>query len=526
MNQFKNIQENRNLIENERFNMNNIKDFLKNISNMQSNNIVYLNNFQEEENKIQNSNIEKFNYHNIPKDFTSNEYKSKLFAIKNNINYSNYPNLNNFPYVNNYFPQSTNISTIDRDKSYFNNIMNQITNINNLPIENNSIFHLSNRNEKSKYLNVILHNICSNSLLGKDFGFLNQKLLQGYVYLKNLEDSMIDYVNYIEKINISIEKFFSKEDINYINANFHIVNNTNFNSQINNSNFNNSRKNTNKNFNNYKINFFNEEEKINADICKNTKNLFLKIKRKKPDSEKIKKLKINDSLHFRPKRDYELKKKRIPKLKIFKIEKINKNKKIILRKGSKKYILKRIQYCWKSYFVKFILNLIPKRYEVIISKKFYIDHTKVFYLQLFKRLNTVKDLIADIVYLKKREKSFIRRGISIKNMGEFIKDFEMSSEIKANNYKLLDKMKMKNLSQTIKMNMIKYFRSKNYKRRIELYNCKKYDEIDLLKFRKPIKFFYSFVFKDFKFLLKEHETKRSIFYIDSLMKKQNLQIEK
>ena len=163
--------------------------------------------------------------------------------------------------------------------------------------------------------------------------------------------------------------------------------------------------------------------------------------------------------------------------------------------------------------------MIPKRYDVIISKKFYLDHTKGFYLQLFNRLNTVKDLIADVIWLKKNAKDYKRKSLTIKNMGEFIKEIEMTPEIKDFNFKLLEKLKMKILNQTIKMNMIRYFRSKNYKKRIEIYNCKKYDEVDLIKFKKPIKFFYSFVFKDFKFLLRDHETKRSIFYVDNLIKR-------
>ena len=216
-----------------------------------------------------------------------------------------------------------------------------------------------------------------------------------------------------------------------------------------------------------------------------------------------------------------MKRKRITKQKIFKIEKVYKNKKTILRKGSKKYILKRIQYCWKSYFVKLILNLIPKRFDVIISKKFYQDHTKAFYLQLFNRLNTVKDLIGDVISLKKKNKEYKRKPLTIKNMGEFIKEIEVTAEIKNFNFKVLERLKNKILFQTIKMNMIKYFRSNKYKKRIEIYNCKKYDEIDLMKFKKPIKFFYSFVFKDFKFLINENEQKRSLFYVRNLIKNTN-----
>ena len=73
------------------------------------------------------------------------------------------------------------------------------------------------------------------------------------------------------------------------------------------------------------------------------------------------------------------------------------------------------------------------------------------------------------------------------------------------------------------MNMVKYFKSKNYKKRIEVYNCKRYEDADLIKFKKPIKFFYSFVFKDFKFSINDHETRRSILYIDTLLRnKKNL----
>ena len=60
----------------------------------------------------------------------------------------------------------------------------------------------------------------------------------------------------------------------------------------------------------------------------------------------------NKGLHYRPKREYALKNKKFSN-KLFRIEKIRKNKlEPKIRMGSKKYILKRIQYCWKSYIVK------------------------------------------------------------------------------------------------------------------------------------------------------------------------------
>ena len=106
-------------------------------------------------------------------------------------------------------------------------------------------------------------------------------------------------------------------------------------------------------------------------------------------------------------------------------------------------------------------------------------------------------------------------------MSEFFKEIEITPEIKAKNFELLNKFKVKTLNQTIKMNMIKYFRSQNYKKRIEIYNCKKYDDVDLIKFKKPIQFLFSFVFKDFKFQNKSFESKISIFYVNNLMKKKN-----
>ena len=170
-----------------------------------------------------------------------------------------------------------------------------------------------------------------------------------------------------------------------------------------------------------------------------------------------------------------------------------------MRRGSKKYIFKRIQHCWKSYLVKKILCIIPSNYQVLISKEFYDDYTKAFYLKILKRLNSIKELIADVISIKKMKKDYNRKEFSMKNMGEFIKEIEINEEVKKENFKLLNKLKNKFLKQTIKMNMIKYFRSKDYIKRFEIYDRQKYDENDLLKFKNPIRFFYTNITKEFKF---------------------------
>lgn len=345
--------------------------------------------------------------------------------------------------------------------------------------------------EKGKNLNIILNYIYNNRNLGKDFFSLNEKLIQTALYLKNIDSTIKKYLNVFENFGSLM-----KDSI------FPLL-------KIAEKNYDNDEENK------LDYYYFPEEEKK---IINHNPIQFLKKKRKKANVELEQECQ-QKGLHYRPKRDYELKKRRIAKPKVFKIEKIFKNRRMSLRKGSKKYILKRIQYCWKSYFVKLILKIIPKRYDVVISKKFYQDHTKAFYIQLFNRLNTVKQLIADVISLKKKSKDYRRKNLSIKNMGEFIKEIEVSPEIRNFNNKLLGKIKKKTLNQTIKMNMIRYFRSKNYRKRIEVYNCKKYDDADLIKFKKPIKFFYSFVFKDFKFLLRDHEQKRSIFYVDNLIRR-------
>ncbi len=206
----------------------------------------------------------------------------------------------------------------------------------------------------------------------------------------------------------------------------------------------------------------------------------------------------NKGLHFRPKREYALKHIKNRK-KLFKIEKKKTTKQNKKRRGSKKYILKRIQYCWKSYFVQKIIKIIPSNYQVLISKEFYDDYTKGFYLQIFNRLNTIKDLIADVIRIKKMKKDYKRKEFCMKNMGEFIKEIEINEKIKEKNFKLLDRLKKKILKQTIKMNMIKYFRSKDYFKRTEKYVRQKYDENDLFKFKNPIRFFYANITKEFKF---------------------------
>lgn len=412
---------------------------------------------------------------------------------------------------------SLNISDAHGD---FDDIELNSKNFPNLLSEENSkennfdlnIFDVNNPNECIKNLNIVLYHIYTNKELGTDLNWLNLKLLQSIIHLKNFESSLLNFIEAFEKINFIL--------FNNCNNNFHRIGITDI-EKLNFYNLNDFINNETSSLHNYEK--FSLDNLNDQEFNSTKKPNLLSLKKKKPETEKAAAVAaeeedtLNKPLHFRRKRDYELKRKRIIKPKVFKIEKIS-SKRLTLRTGSKKYILKRIQYCWKSYFLRLILKLVPRRYDVIISKKFYQDHTKGFYLQLFKRLNSVKDLIADVICLHKRSKEYKRKALNLKNMGEFIKEIQITPEIKAFNYKLLDKIKMKVLSKTIQMNMVQYFRSNNYKKRIEVYNCKRYDDVDLIKFKKPIKFFYSFVFKDFKFSIGEHEAKRSIFYTDNLLK--------
>jgi hypothetical protein len=353
-------------------------------------------------------------------------------------------------------------------------------------------------------MNVILYYILSNRQLGSDLNFLNQKLDQSVFFLGILKNSLQNFIDTFENINfILLHNCIPNYDFGASLENLKNYNKNDLAKKELSISY--SNKFSLENFNDLGDNYLKKET-------------FLSTKRKRSDLEKKEANIANKALHYRPKRDYEIKRKRIIKPRIFKIEKII-NKKIKLRNGSKKYIFKRIQYCWKSYFLKLILQVVPKRYDIIISKKFYQDHTKGFYLQLFKRLNTVKDLIADVICLNKRHKEYKSKALNLKNMGQFIKEIQITPKIKAFNYKLLKKLKIKNFNQTIQMNMVKYFRSKNYMKRIKIYNCKHYDEVDLIKFNKPIKFFYSFVFKNFKFSIGDQEARRSIFYTDRLLNK-------
>jgi len=461
------------------FNENNLQTFFHQIMQMISNQIDLLTNLQNEIDKKENNKMKMIMNQNPALNLIVNEESKFNFEELNNIN------------CKDFMKKDDNQDPLYLFSQYkgTNDVSNKI----NL----NSIFDLNNDCEDKRKFNFILHYIFYSQALKPDNFLLNQNLIQTKFFIDCLQRSMENFIKIFGKLNL----IFMKEILFPLNFDEHSLNNIldNF--------FNNKELKNNFNYLNSKRPQFDESQFKNE--------ILLNTKRKRTCSvieENIK----NKALHYRPKREYELKKKRLTKLKIFKIEKLCKNNKMILKKGSRKYILKRIQYCWKSYFVKLILKIIPPRYDVIISKKFYQDHTKGFYLQLFNRLNTVRDLIADVISLKKRHKLNKRKTLNIKNMGEFIKEIEITPEKKAFNYKLLDKLNMKLLNLTIKMNMINYFRSKNYKKRIEVYNCKKYDEVDLIKFKKPIKYFYSFIFKDLKF---KYEPKKSIFFVNNMNKK-------